>query len=358
MFLWRLSKIEVDIKKLQKLIKTYVLKQRPIFVHGAPGIGKSQSVRQVAEDIAKEKGLKYSEDNIGREWYSVMDLRISQLDPSDLKGIPFPDGDRSRWLVPSWLPSEGQGILFLDELNLAPPSIQSAAYQLILDRRLGDYRVPDGWSIVAAGNRASDKANVFPMSAPLKNRFSHATLMVPSVDDWSDWALENGLKTDIVAFLQFKPSFLFKMDAKGNADAFPTPRSWEVASAMTHGMNKTDEEFDLVATCVGEGVAHEYRGFLDLKRKVKLDEILKNPKKIKTLDSVGLKYSAISGLAEKYRGDKKLLDPVLNVVEELDPEFGIFLLRLLRSVRKDFQADLMKSKVWDRLYKNYGKYLL
>jgi hypothetical protein len=357
---------DVKIGTLSKLLHKYMKRQKPFFIHGAPGIGKSDSVRAAAKQLAEEKGLEYHEGKLDEKKFCLVDVRVSQLDPSDLRGIPFPEGANTKWLIPSWLPTSGEGVIFFDELNLAPPSIQASCYQLILDRRLGDYVLPTGWTILAAGNRAIDKANVFPMAAPLKNRFSHATLLVPSQEEWCDWALDNGIKPDIVAFLQFKPSMLFKFDANSKDDAFPTPRTWALASYMTEECENVEEESLIVSTCVGEGVSHEYQGFINLKRKVKIDELLKNPKKIKDLNTVGLKYSAISGLAEKYRGEnkpdprKKMLEKILAVVDHMEPEFGMFCLRLVKGMAPSetvFQNDLMGAKMWEKLYKQYNKFV-
>ena len=133
----------------------------PVMLWGAPGVGKSQMVAQVAE----------------RHGMPVIDLRLSQMEPSDLRGIPFRNDGRVDWAVPSMLPEAerhgNQGILFLDEITSVPPSVSAAAYQLILDRRLGAYEVPDGWAIFAAGNRQGDRGVTYTMPAPLANRFSH-----------------------------------------------------------------------------------------------------------------------------------------------------------------------------------------
>lgn len=350
--------MDVRINQLQNLMYRYVTKSKPLFVHGTMGIGKSATVRQVAERVAKEKGKKYLEGVLDEKAYCLIDIRVSQLDPSDLRGIPFPEGKTTRWLIPSWLPTKGEGIILFDELNLAPPSIQASCYQLILDRRLGDYVLPDGWTIIAAGNRAIDKANVFPMAAPLKNRFSHAQLVVPSEEEWRDWAMDNGINTDVIAFMAFKPSMLFKFNATSKDNAFPTPRMWAVASEMIDGVKSIDEQFELVATCVGEGAAHEYRGFVKLKNKVNVADILKNPEKVTQLKEVGLKYSLVSGLAEKYKSDRKLLDKILLVIDHMDAEFGVFLLRLMKGMNSSaFVKDLMNSKHWKNLYNRFNKYL-
>ncbi len=254
--------MEVKINQLQKLIYSYAIKKKPFFIHGSMGIGKSQTVRTIAKKIAKEKGKAYLEGTYEKDTYSLIDVRLSNMDPSDLKGIPFPDSKVTKWLPPNWLPTSGEGIIFFDELNLANPSIQASAYELILDRRLGDYALPEGWVVIAAGNRPEDKANVYPMPYPLRNRFSHATLLVPTEEDWKKWAVANNLKPDIISFMAFKPTMLFKFDATSKDNAFPTPRTWALASHMIEGVTNSEEEFLLVATCVGEGPAIEYSAFL------------------------------------------------------------------------------------------------
>ena len=140
---------------LNKIIETKI--QSSIMIWGAPGIGKSSIISQVA----KSNGL------------DLIDLRISQLAPTDLRGIPVPGENVAQWYPPEFLPKEGRGILFLDEINMAPPAVQGIAQQLILDRKVGSYRVPDGWFVWAAGNRKQDHAAVFDMPAPLANRFIH-----------------------------------------------------------------------------------------------------------------------------------------------------------------------------------------
>lgn len=355
--------MEVKIKQAQQLLYKYITLKKPFFLHGTMGIGKSDSVRQVARKIAKEQNLKYVEGEWDEKNYTLYDLRATQMDPSDLRGIPFPEGKTTRWLIPNWLPTKGQGVIFIDEINLSPPSIQAAFYQLILERRIGDYKLPDSISIVAAGNRSIDKANVFPLSAPLKNRFSHATLLVPSDEEWREWAMDNGISTDIISFLAFKPQLLFKFDSNNKSDAFCTPRTWALASHMTKDLKgksnaELEEIFITVATCVGEGAALEYQGFMKLKKQININDVLKNPKIVEEITDPGLRYSLISGLAEKYRSERKLLDPILATEKHMSEEFSIFLLRLLKGFGKRyFMEDVVNCKNWNPVYERVGKYI-
>ncbi len=188
----------------------------PVMLWGPPGVGKSQLVLQTAE----------------RHGAAVIDVRLAQMEPTDLRGIPFRDGRNVLWSVPALLPDAerhgARGILFLDEITSAPPTVTAAAYQLILDRRLGEYRVPDGWAIVAAGNRHGDRGLAYQMPAPLANRFTHFDVE-PDLEDWIAWAHEKRIDSRLIAFLRFRPDLLFDFDAARASHAFPSPRSWEFA---------------------------------------------------------------------------------------------------------------------------------
>jgi len=211
-----------------------------VMVWGPPGIGKSSIVAQVAE----------------RHGFDFIDVRLSQLAPTDLRGLPVADeaAGLSRWLPPEFLPRNGQGILFLDELNLAPPAMQGMAQQLILDRRVGSYVVPEGWYIWAAGNRKEDRAAVFDMPAPLANRFLHLEVGA----DWESfksYALGADVHEQILAFLAFRPTLLHQLDAQ--RPAWPSPRSWVMASRLHHaGL--------AIEPVVGAGTATEFGTFLQL----------------------------------------------------------------------------------------------
>ncbi len=182
----------------------------PVMIWGPPGVGKSQLVSQVAKKHDR----------------TLIDIRLSQMEPSDLRGIPFKDGDKVEWAVPSMLPDAqkhgAEGILFLDEITSAPPSVSAAAYQLILDRRLGDYQIPDGWAIFAAGNRQGDRGVTYSMPAPLANRFSHYDFDI-NLDDWVHWAYQTGIDERVIAFLRFRPDLLFDFDPAHKPVAFPSP---------------------------------------------------------------------------------------------------------------------------------------
>jgi len=206
-----------------------------VMIWGPAGIGKSSIVAQ----CASTNGLE------------IIDVRLSQLAPTDLRGLPVPDGNVSRWLPPEFLPTSGEGVLFLDELNMAPPTMQGVAQQLILDRKVGSYRLPDRWLVWAAGNRKEDRATVFEMPAPLANRFLHLDVQ-PDLDSFLRFGVNGGLDERLAAFLGFRPQLLHAIDAK--RPAWPSPRSWMMASRLLV------EALD-IAPAVGEAAAGEFDGF-------------------------------------------------------------------------------------------------
>ncbi len=223
----------------------------PVMLWGPPGVGKSQMVAQIG----------------ARHDVPVTDVRLSQMEPSDLRGIPFRVGDMVEWAIPAMLPDAQRhgpaGILFLDEITSAAPTVSAAAYQLILDRRLGEYRVPAGWAIFAAGNRQGDRGVTYSMPAPLANRFSHFEVAV-HLDDWAAWAYANGIDERIIAFLRFRPELLFDFDPAHNPVAFPSPRSWEFAH---RALRKFDASPALLLSalqaCVGPAAGIEVKAFID-----------------------------------------------------------------------------------------------
>ncbi len=205
----------LGMKNLEKFL-TKIVKHKlhnSLMIWGAPGIGKSS----VVQSIADKNNLE------------LIDLRISQLAPTDLRGIPVPSEKSASWLPPDFLPTSGKGILFLDEINMAPPAVQGIAQQLILDRKVGSYRVPDGWFIWSAGNRKEDFAAVFDMPAPLANRFIHLEVKT-SLDEFKKYALHNNIDDRIISYLNFRPKHLHKIDK--NSTSWPSPRSWYIANNL------------------------------------------------------------------------------------------------------------------------------
>lgn len=233
---------------IAETIGKLITQKLPVFIWGPPGIGKSSIVKQIAHD----KELIF------------FDLRLSLLDPTDLKGIPFFDAQRQEgvWAKPNFLPKEplSKGILFLDEINTAPPAVQASAYQLILDRKVGEYELPEGWSIIAAGNRENDRGVVYKMPSPLANRFVHFEMEV-DFEDWKRWAYRAGVNISIIAYLAYDTSMLFTFDPQTNEKSFATPRSWEYVDKILKSEISQRLLLDAISGAVGREVAVGFLSF-------------------------------------------------------------------------------------------------
>jgi len=257
--------------KLYEALHALIGERVPLHIWGACGVGKSQIVAQVADDLD----------------FEFLDVRAVQLDPVDLRGLPRIKEDQTEWVPPKFLPTAGKGILFLDELTSAPQMTQAGCYQLVLDRKLGEYVLPDGWVVIAAGNPASERGVHFSMPRPLRNRFVHLELEA-DLNDWCKWAVSAGVRPEIIAFLRFKPDLLHTAYATSDANAWPTPRSWEMASNVLRGIanrqkttflsGASEFEAQLLDGTVGPAAAAELIAFLRLFRQLpSIDEILLNP---------------------------------------------------------------------------------
>ena len=231
--------------------RTLTGQHTPVMLWGPPGVGKSQFVAQVAS----------------KHQVPLIDIRLSQMEPTDLRGIPFRINDTVEWAIPAMLPDAQRhgptGILFLDEITSAAPTVSTAAYQLILDRRLGDYFIPDGWAIFAAGNRQGDRGVTYSMPAPLANRFTHYEVAA-NLDDWVMWAHAFGIDERVIGFLRFRPDLLFNFDPAHNPIAFPSPRSWEFAHRALKKFTSMPALLgDGLQACVGPAAGIELKAFID-----------------------------------------------------------------------------------------------
>jgi hypothetical protein len=270
------------------------------------------------------------------------------MDPTDLKGIPFYDKESHTALCAptAYLPKESEGILFLDELNSAAPAVQSSAYQLILDRQIGEYRLPSGWAIVAAGNREGDRGVTYRMPAPLANRFVHFELEV-SVDDWREWAYRSGIDSRIIGYITYKNEHLFTFDAKAQQKSFATPRSWEYVDKILKSHIEKELLLDVVGGAVGHEVGVAFVSFVKVMsrlpdiEKIFLGESYEYPQELDVL------YALSSGVVSRYlqNPSKDTLENILQYSLELKSEFAVLIVQDLQ--RNGVTMEHSKNfKIW------------
>lgn len=294
-----------------KALEIGVHAKRAVFLWGAPGVGKSETVKTLAENLGME----------------LIDIRAVLLDPVDLRGLPTVVNGQAKWCPPAFLPTDpnSKGILFLDELNAAPPLVQAACFQLVLDRKVGEYSLPEGWTIIAAGNRETDRGVTHRMPTPLANRFIHLDYET-DLNDWVTWALNNGLQTELIGFLRFRPDLLHNFDAKRDSKAFPTPRSWAFVSEILACHPEPDIELDLIAGTVGEGAATEFIGFLRIFRKLpNPDLILMNPETVNVPTDPATLY-ALCGCLAKMATDNTF-SRLVSYFNRMPDEFSVLAMR-------------------------------
>ena len=338
-------------------IKHAIAKQRPIFLWGPPGIGKSDIVHQIADTINAH----------------VIDIRLSLWEPTDIKGIPYFDSNANKmvWGAPAELPDAEMAaqheaiVLFLDEMNSAAPAVQAAAYQLILNRKVGQYHLPDNVYIVAAGNREADKGVTYRMPAPLANRFVHLEMRV-DFDDWFQWAVNNNIHKDVVGFLTFSKKDLYDFDPKSPSRSFATPRSWSFVSELIEDELDENTTTDLVSGSVGEGLAVKFMAH----RKVASSmpnptDILAGKVKEMKAKEISAMYSLTVSLCYELKeacdnGDKKFDDKVNNflrfAMDNFDTELVVMGIKLALT-QYQLPIDPDEVECFDEFHERYGKYI-
>jgi len=309
----------------------------PVFLWGPPGIGKSSVVRSVADGL----GLP------------VTDVRASLLDPTDLRGIPTVVDGRAVWCPPSFLPHDARskGLLFFDELNAAPPMVQASLYQLMLDRRIGEYVLPAKWQIVAAGNREGDGSVTFRMPSALANRFVHVE-MAADFEDWQAWAIKRGVHPFVTGFLAFRPALLMAGKAPGE-QAFATPRTWEMVSDLLGDLEDAAPLKDVLAGIVGSGPAAEFLAFAEDGEVTKiLEDVLEDPEKAVIPQKLSQLYALVSHLTARL-GKAEVKRAAGLLLPRLPPEFGVMLVRaaLIR------QPGFLMDKAVQAFCREHGKLL-
>ena len=349
-----------DVRKAIENALDAPINVQPLFLWGPPGVGKSA----VPREICRERKI------------NLIDIRMSLLDPTDLRGIPavvdvtcdvckgtggenhgcsvcVGTGVRTvaKWLEPSMLPKDGKGIVFMDELTSAPPLQQASAYQFTLDRAIGEYHLPEGYYIMAAGNNQADRAVVYPMSTALRNRFTHVNFEY-NLDDWLKWAGDQGINPYILAFLTWRGGeLLFNFKPESTDKAFATPRSWEFASRVMKHFDPSIQR-ELLDGTIGGGAAAEFMGFLKLQEQIPSIDKIFNGEDIIPKD-IGLRYALISALVshcEKPNQYERLITYSLNT--GLPREFAVLMVKLLVSKNMKLTTASPSYHKWGKMHQD------
>ena len=353
------SRTVTSLQAKKSLLKAFQVK-RPLFLWGPPGIGKSELVEGITNDL---NGL-------------MIDLRLGQMEPTDIRGIPFYNKDIGKmdWAPPVELPDEETAaqypivVLFLDELNSAAPSVQSAAYQLILNRRIGKYKLPDNVVMVAAGNRESDKGVTYRMPTPLANRFIHQEMKV-DFPSWLEWAVNNRVHKDVVGYLSFAKQDLYDFDAKSASRAFATPRSWTFVSQLLDDASDDDTTMNLIAGTVGEGLAVKFMAHKKVAGKMPNPaDILSGKVKDLQVKEVSAMYSLVISMCYELKAavedkveDKKFHEMADNflgyMMKNFETELTVMGARIALTTY-DLPFLPTKLKNFDEFHQRFGKYIL
>ncbi len=324
--------LAVNVSEASKHLNTIVNNnlKTSVMMWGAPGIGKSS----IVNDVAKKNDM------------DVIDVRLSQLAPTDLRGLPYVDDGVSRFARPNFLPEKGKGIIFLDEVNLAPPAIQNVAMQLVLDRRVGDHIVSPDWFIFSAGNRVEDRAAVSQMPAPLTNRFLHMTVEC-ELESWKKYALTTGVAEQIISFLQFRPQLLHSFNK--NAIAWPSPRTWDFASDLLKlGIP--------IESAVGDGAAAEFSSFVKLYSKLpEVDKVLNGDISVKMPKEPDLIYALTGSLVHRSKTADNYFNAMKWLMKSTTEDYvGVYMSDSLTMMKaKGLQGEFVKKVTKDKKAKEF-----
>ena len=349
-----------SVQAKRSLLKAFK-HQRPLFLWGPPGIGKSELVADIAQEL---NGY-------------MIDLRLGQMEPTDIRGIPFYNKDAGKmdWAEPIDLPSEELAeqypivVLFLDEMNSAAPSVQAAAYQLILNRRIGKYKLPKNVVLVAAGNRESDKGVTYRMPTPLANRFIHQEMKV-DFSSWQEWAVTHNIHKDVIGYLCSNKQDLYDFDPKSSSRAFATPRSWSFVSEILADDDGDEETItNLISGTIGEGLAIKFNAHRKISgRMPNPEDILSG--KVTTLDvkELSAMYSLVISMCYELKDavERKVSDKDFHnmsdyffayMMKNFETELVVMGARIALTVYNlPFQPTKLKN--FDEFHKKYGKYIL
>lgn len=327
-----------------------------VMLWGPPGVGKSQAIRQLAKEIEQETGKKTV----------VTDVRLLLFNPIDLRGIPTSNADKTLaiWLKPQIFQMDDSedivNILFLDEISAAPQSVQAAAYQITLDRVVGEHKLPENCIVIAAGNRTTDKSVAFKMPKALANRLLHIEVQ-GNFKSWKEWAVKNGINDKVIGFLSFKQNYLMGFDSSSDDLAFATPRSWEmVSNVLNFVSDDLNKVYSLVAGLVGTGVAVEFRTWANIYNTLPdIEDIFegKNPPIPKSADAMYALTSSMVTYAREHKNDLQKIANSIRYADNMPPDFSTVLMKDYMYIEKDYIKTLMTIPEFTRWHQTKGRLL-
>lgn len=348
------------VEKLSHAYSTIIKRGLPVktmpsvMLWGPPGIGKSQAVRQIAKKIGSNT----------QKTVNVTDVRLLLFNPIDLRGIPTANADKTLaiWLRPQIFqmdPSdEVVNILFLDEISSAPQSVQAAAYQITLDRVVGEHKLPDNCIVIAAGNRTTDKSVAFKMPKALANRLMHIEAEV-DFDSWKQWAISSGINDKVIGFLSFRRNYLMGFDPANDDLAFPTPRAWEMVSNVLNGIDDDVKNvYSLIAGLVGNGTAVEFRTWSKVYKDLPSVEDIFDGKMPPLPQNTDAMYALTASMTAYARSHKNDLEKIANSIRyagKMPPDFSAVLLKDYLYIEEGYKERLMTVPEFARWLQNIGR---
>lgn len=324
------------------IVKGVPIKNIPsVMLWGPPGVGKSQAVRQIADRIQKDTG---------RKTY-ITDVRLLLFNPIDLRGIPTANEDKTLavWLKPQIFQMDDSddvtNILFLDEISAAPQSVQAAAYQITLDRVVGEHKLPDNCIVIAAGNRTTDKSVAFKMPKALANRLMHLEVDI-SAKSWMDWAMHSGINPLVVGYLAYREDALMRFSTKAEELAFATPRSWEMVSNVLNVMESDIEKsFFLISGLVGMAAASDFKTWSEIYNELpSVSDIFEGKTSVvpKRTDALYALVSAMTSYARDHSSDMEMIRNSIVYANRMPPDFSVILMKDYLGLEDGYEKKLMR----------------
>lgn len=352
--------VQLKINEMSNIIGEYIVRTTngnitgnnlsSFMLWGPPGVGKSESLHTISKIVEEKTNKKVV----------ITDVRLLLFNPVDLRGIPVPNDSKELaiWLKPQIFQMDDSkdivNILMLDEISAAPPSVQAAAYQITLDRKIGEHKLPDNCYIVCAGNRIQDKSVAYKMPKALANRLTHFDIYA-ELEDWKSWALKVGIDSRIIGFLNFKPSYLYQFDSSSDDNAFPTPRTWVMADNYIKIFGSLDNAYNCIAGCIGIGVAGEFKRYCKVFSQIPNVEDIFNGKEVEMPTSPDILYAlsaAISGRISS--ATKQQLQNVIKFTLKMNKEFSVLTMKDIMFVPKMKERLIMLPEwlEWSRAHRN------